>query len=88
MIYFSCWCWCYRCLSCSPLIERLDARIAAAKDGALLAKRNRKVDSHLAVVAAAVILAHEDVEERQQTFLQMLGKGETKLLYVCCQCVS
>ncbi|CAM9757307.1 unnamed protein product, partial [Sphacelaria rigidula] len=53
----------------------LDARIAAAKDGSLLATRKRRVDSHLAVVAGAVILAHEDVEERLQTFLQMLGKG-------------
>lgn len=64
----------------SPNIQiRLDARIAAAKDGSLLATRKRRVDSHLAVVAGAVILAHEDVEERLQTFLQMLGKGE--LLY-------
>lgn len=51
-------------------------RIAAAKDGSLLATRMRKVDSHLAVVAGAVILAHEDVEKRTQTFLEMLGKGE------------
>ncbi|CAM9950487.1 unnamed protein product, partial [Ectocarpus sp. 12 AP-2014] len=53
----------------------LDVRIAAAKDGSLLATRMRKVDSHLAVVAGAVILAHEDVEKRTQTFLEMLGKG-------------
>lgn len=52
-------------------------RIAAAKDGSLLATKTRKVDSHLAVVAGAVILAHEDVEERRETFLDMLGKGET-----------
>lgn len=56
--------------------NRLDKRIAAAKDGSLLATRKRKVDSHLAVVAGAVIVAHEDVEERVQTFLEMLGKGE------------
>ncbi|CAM9661677.1 unnamed protein product, partial [Laminaria digitata] len=53
----------------------LDVRIAAAKDGSLLATRTRKVDSHLAVVAGAVILAHEDVEKRTETFLEMLGKG-------------
>lgn len=57
-------------------IFRLDVRIAAAKDGSLLATRTRKVDSHLAVVAGAVILAHEDVEKRTQAFLEMLGKGE------------
>lgn len=51
-------------------------RIAAAKDGSLLAERTKKVDSHLAVVAGAVILAHEDVDKRSQTFLEMLGKGK------------
>lgn len=34
------------------------------------------MDSHLAVVAGAVILAHEDVEKRTETFVEMLGKGE------------
>lgn len=66
--------------------KRLDVRIAAAKDGSLLATRTRKVDSHLAVVAGAVILAHEDVEKRTQTFLEMLGKGQRDtllLLEVC-----
>ena len=65
-------------------------RIAAAKDGSLLATRMRKVDSHLAVVAGAVILAHEDVEKRTQTFLEMLGKGERGLLFgrvAFCHCL-
>lgn len=56
---------------------RLDVRIAAAKAGSLLATRMKKVDSHLAVVTGAVILAHEDVEKRTETFLEMLSKGQT-----------
>lgn len=59
-------------------------RIAGAKDGSLLAKRMRKVDSHLAVVAGAVILAHEDVEQRMQTFVEVLGKGECALILQHC----
>lgn len=66
---------------CCPL-NRLDARIAAAKDGSLLATHKRKVDKHLAVIAGAVIVAHEDVEERVKTFLDMLGKGARSRLRV------
>lgn len=56
-------------------------RIAAAKDGSLLATRTQKVDSHLAVVTGAVVLAHEDVHKRREAFVEMVGKG--KCLFVC-----
>lgn len=59
-------------------------RIAAAKDGSLLATRTQKVDSHLAVVTGAVVLAHEDVHKRKEAFVEMVGKGKRlPVLPVC-----
>ena len=62
-------------------------RIAKAKDGSLLATRTKKVDSHLAVVTGAVVLAHEDVEKRKETFVEMVAKGERTRRMCAVPCV-